>query len=130
MAHSKKKKTVSQKMVGVATSGMPAPLRKVLGGRLVALLIVVAVPLLLATGVVSVKWENGRPKISVNQQRAAQVKEAVRHEVDHLANEYGPDARPGQSFAPSFGLQQPAQGPIPPYRPLSSFQDKWESQRR
>ena len=90
MARSKKrsKKTVSQNIVGVATVGLPSPAKKFLGGRMMALLIVVLVPVLLATGIVSVSWENGRPRVSFNRERAAEAKQAVAEEVQSLSADH------------------------------------------
>ena len=67
-----------------------------LGGRLVALLIVLCVPVLYATGIVTVKWENGRPRMSINQQRATQVKEQA---VDRMEEMKG-DRTPTVSIPP------------------------------
>jgi hypothetical protein len=70
-----KKKTLSQNVVNVATSGMPSPVRNVLGHRVIALLVVLTLPILYLLGVVSVNWQNGRPQLSVDRERAAEVKE-------------------------------------------------------
>ncbi len=87
MARSKKK-TVPQKLVGVATTGMPKPVKGIVGSRLVALLIVIAIPMLLVTGVVSVKWEGGRPKLSFDRERASEIKEEVGERVEDLRDEH------------------------------------------
>ena len=87
MARSKKK-SIAQNVVGVATTGMPQPVRKMLGGRIAALLIVVAIPVLFATGIVSVTWEGGRPRLQFNQQRAAQVKQEAAKEVKSMTQKY------------------------------------------
>lgn len=80
----RKKKSISQNVVDVATTGMPQPVKKILGGRLIALLIVVCVPILFATGILSVRWENGRPKFSVNRQRAAEVKQEAVERIEKV----------------------------------------------
>ena len=89
MARSRKK-TLSQNVVDVATTGMPQPIKKILGGRFVALLIVVCVSALFALGIVSVKWENGRPQISFSQQRAAEVKQEAVHKIQELKDRRTP----------------------------------------
>ncbi|MHB8973967.1 MAG: hypothetical protein ACYC4N_26325 [Pirellulaceae bacterium] len=63
-------------------------MRKLLGGRLAALLIVMAIPVLFATGVVSLKWEEGRPRLSFNEQRAAQVEQEAVQKVQTLSKKY------------------------------------------
>jgi hypothetical protein len=48
-----------------------------LGSKLLLLL----VPILIASGVISISWSGGLPSISVNQQRAAVVGEQVKDEA-------------------------------------------------
>ena len=75
---SKRKPTLSQNLVGVATVGMPPPVRSVLGSRLGALLVIIILPILVITGVVSIQWNSGVPKISIDRERAKEVRtEAV-----------------------------------------------------
>jgi hypothetical protein len=75
---SKRKPTLSQNLVGVATVGMPPPVRSVLGSRLGALLVMIVLPILVITGVVSIQWNSGVPKISIDRERAKEVRtEAV-----------------------------------------------------
>jgi hypothetical protein len=72
--NSKRKPTLSQNLVTVATAGMPPPVRSVLGSRLGALLIVILLPILVITGVVSIQWNSGVPKISIDRERAKEVR--------------------------------------------------------
>ena len=86
MARSKKKKqTVSQKVVGVATTGMPRPVRSVLGNRVVSSLIVLALPALALTGIVTVDWQGGRPKLSIDEERAAELKQDLSEVKERVA---------------------------------------------
>ena len=71
---SKRKPTLSQNLVTVATAGMPPPVRSVLGSRLGSLLIMIALPILVITGVVSIQWNSGVPKISIDRERAKEVR--------------------------------------------------------
>jgi len=82
-----KKKSVSQTVVGVATSGMPAPVQKLLGNRVIALLIVLSIPVMWATGLVTVEWENGQPKLTINQQKAAAAKEKAAAKLHDIREE-------------------------------------------
>ncbi len=104
MARSKKK-TLSQHVVNVATTGMPQPVKKVLGGRIIALLIVLCVPVLYATGIVSVKWENGRPRISINQQRTAEVKQEAVEQIQEMKDGHGVGHAPTVSIPPFMNRQ-------------------------
>lgn len=96
MARSRKKKTVSQTIVGVATTGMPQPVKRVLGGRLAAgMIVLIIVPLLYFSGVVTVKWENSRPRIAVNRERVAQVWQMATDQIDNLRGQPRADRSPG-----------------------------------
>lgn len=85
-----KKKSVSQKIVGVATTGMPSPVRKLLGFKIVAGLIVLAVPVLFATGMLKVEWQNGRPKLSFNKERTAEIRENAAEKVEDIREARNP----------------------------------------
>jgi hypothetical protein len=85
-----KKTTVSQKLVGVGTIGMPKPVRNVLRTRIVASLIVLVVPILWATGLVSVSWNHGIPKLSINQQKTSQIKQDASDRFQELRYQESP----------------------------------------
>jgi hypothetical protein len=86
MAHHKE--TVPQQIMGLATSGMPEPIRRVVTARWVSLLIVVVVvPILIATGVVSLSWNDNRPGFTVNEHRAEQVEHEAEQEAIRAAQE-------------------------------------------
>jgi hypothetical protein len=104
MARSKKK-TLSQNVVNVATTGMPKPIRKVLGRRIVALLIVLLAPVLYASGIISIKWENGRPHFAVNRQRAAQVKQEATEKIQTLRDDHGTFRAPAANIPPLVNRQ-------------------------
>lgn len=70
---SKRKPTLSQCLVGVATAGMPPPVRSILGSRLGSRLMMIALPILVITGVVSIQWNSGVPQVSIDRQRAKEI---------------------------------------------------------
>ena len=77
------KETYAQKVVGLATSTLPlpAPVQTVAKSRWGSRLLLVIVPALIATGVISVSWNGGLPSFSVNKERAAVVEQEVRQEA-------------------------------------------------
>ena len=75
------KETYAQQVVGLATVGLPAPVQKVAKSKLGSKLLLLLVPILIATGVISISWSGGLPSISVNKQRAAVVGEEFREEA-------------------------------------------------
>lgn len=77
----RKKQTYAQQVAGMATIGMPAPVRSVATSRTGAWLLMLLVPVLVATGVLSISWAGGLPQFSFNRQRAEQVGQQVRQEM-------------------------------------------------
>lgn len=77
----KRKPTLAQCLVGVAATGMPQPVRTVLESRLGALATMIVAPVLVVTGVVSIQWNGGLPRVSIDRQRA---KELEARAVDSL----------------------------------------------
>ncbi len=146
MARSRKK-TLSQKIVTTATTGMPSPIRKSLGNRFVSFLIVAAVPVLLVTGVLSVDWQTGRPRLSINRERAVEVEHEAAEKIQGLRDQHVDDrtgfpkflpqaqsqasSRPG--FAPEFQLAPPASQPTPTAEqaqgPISRLKQRFEERR-
>jgi hypothetical protein len=102
MARSRKK-SLSQQAVGVATVGLPAPARKVLSSRVGALLVVIIVPVLFATGIASVKWENGRPKVSFNKERAVEVEQKAAQRIEAIREDREGDRPAIADYLPRFG---------------------------
>ncbi len=82
---------MSQRAVSVATTGLPGPLKSILTSRIGAPLTVMGVLGLMATGVVQFDLLNGRPNVSIDRQRAAEVKQDVVQYVDRV-DERLPDA--------------------------------------
>jgi hypothetical protein len=82
MAKSKSRKkssrtTYTQQIAGLATMGMPAPVQKVATSKWGSKLLLLLVPILIATGVITVSFNGGLPSISFNKDRAAAVGQQV-----------------------------------------------------
>lgn len=94
---------------------MPQPVRKFLGSRIIASLILLSLPLLYGLGIIRVEWVENRPRVTVNWKRAAEVKDEAVGRATDLANENNRpfdnlesrftsstgDASPGASFFPA-----------------------------
>ena len=103
-----KKKTMSQNVVNAATTGMPSPVRSVLGNRFVALLVVITLPILYMLGVVSFDWENGRPHLSVGREKAREAKD----EAAEAIHEFGERREDNQNERPKLFSQEEAKTPV------------------
>lgn len=113
MAKSKAKRkaelTVPQKITSVASLAMPAPLQRVLQNRIAAFLFLLLVPVLLATGLATVSWENGMPKFSINKEKTEKAKEMAVQKIHEFRDEkFGsqPDAGPISSLRDRFDLNR------------------------
>lgn len=78
----RRRKNSAQKLVGLATSGMPAPIRNVASSRLGSFVLMIGIPVLLALGILQVSWNGWRPTLSVNRERAQEVGDEVREQVN------------------------------------------------
>lgn len=81
------KQTFAQQFLGIVTYGMPAPVRQVVTSRWVSMLIIIVVPALVLTGIVTISWTGGRPNFTVNKQRAEQVEREVEQQATRAAQE-------------------------------------------
>lgn len=68
-----KGKSYTQRLAQVATMGMPAPVQQVATSRLGSRLLLILVPILIATGVISVSFSGGLPSVTFNRDRAEAV---------------------------------------------------------
>lgn len=73
MASRKKKTSYSQQIAGMATMGLPAPVQKVATSKLGSKLLLLLIPVLIASGVITITFSGGIPTINVNKERAAAV---------------------------------------------------------
>ncbi len=119
---SKHKPTLSQNLVGVATVGMPPPVRSVLGSRLGSLLLLIILPILVITGVVSIQWNNGVPKVSIDRERAKEVRTEAMDSLQNLRErEQGLlSSRPGYLIPKDAAELEPQKGnrPLAPVKEI------------
>ncbi len=90
MARSRRKKqSTAQYVVNMAAFGLPEPLRRIVGSRLGAPLAVVLGIVLVGSGIISVDWSGGRPKLEIDRQRAEEVKQQVVGRVESVRQYLG-----------------------------------------
>ncbi|MFM1903247.1 MAG: hypothetical protein RLZZ440_1147 [Planctomycetota bacterium] len=81
------KKSLSQQVMGVATMGMPAPVQQVAASKWGSKLLLLIVPLLIASGVITISFTGGKPSVNINEQRAQQVGEELREDAVRAAEQ-------------------------------------------
>lgn len=92
MARSRKK-TTTQRLLGAATAGLPAPVQQVVASRWGAPLILLLLGGgVLGTGIIKVQWSEGRPSVAIDRQRADEVKQKLKERVASVREQGTGDA--------------------------------------
>jgi hypothetical protein len=130
--------TALQQIVDTGLMFAPPPVRKIASTSLGSKLLLIAMVALLAKGVLSIEWQDGMPKLNVDREKAAELKQKIaadlverRSQLGHLASEYQSHSNPGREpwvsppVPPVNYYQQPS-SPYPqaaaPYpQPSSQF---------
>lgn len=118
----KKKSSLAQNVVGAATVGLPPPARAVLTKPLVAGFLVLVAPALWALGIIQVQWQDGMPKLSINRQRAEQVREESVEEISEFHEGHGGGQHGLLENVPLVGGKSTAQSPFGETKPLQELQ--------
>jgi hypothetical protein len=87
MAKKFKKSTLAKLAVDVAAPGVPQPVKRALMTRWGARIAFVVAVALFISGVVKVQWSDNRPHLSINHERAQEMKAAIVEEAHHLGIE-------------------------------------------
>lgn len=95
--------TALQQIVDTGLLFAPPPVRRIASTSLGSKLILVAILVLLAKGVLSIGWDNGVPKLNVDREKAEELKQKIaadlqerRGKLEYLANEYQSQASPNR----------------------------------
>jgi hypothetical protein len=111
----KKKKTMVQQAFGLAAPVLPAPVAKVAGTRWGSRLLILLLPFLFATGVLTLSWNNGIPTVNFDRARALFVGQQVGERVQQQAARVAQDVRERQA---TIGTQSVKEQP-------ASTQSQW-----
>ncbi len=88
-----RKKTFSQHIVGLAAMTMPAPVRDVLVTRWGARLTLLSSAVLLGSGIISLQWNEGKPHVQLNRDRAAEVTTKVEQRIEEVQKQHSGEKR-------------------------------------
>jgi len=116
----KTKKTMAQQAVGLAAPMLPAPVAKVAGSRWGSRLLILLLPFLFATGVLTISWNNGIPTVNFDRAKALLVGQQVGERVQEEAVRVAQDVRERKGIAgpQTAGMQPVAVQP-------ASTQSQW-----
>lgn len=70
---SSKSLSYTQRIAQVATVGMPAPVQQVAMSKIGSRILLLLIPILIATGVITVSFSGGIPSVTFNRDRAQAV---------------------------------------------------------
>jgi hypothetical protein len=116
----KTKKTMAQQAIGLAAPMLPAPVAKVAGSRWGSRLLILLLPFLFATGVLTISWNNGIPTVNFDRAKALLVGQQVGERVQQEAVRVAQDVRERQGITgpQTVGMQPLAAQP-------ASSQSQW-----
>jgi len=129
-----KKKSMAQQAVSLVAPVMPAPVASVASTRFGSWLFVLLVPFLLATGVLTISWNNGMPSVNFDRARAwivgREVEQRFEQEAVRAVQQYG--GQPAAAAESQSGWGQPQSAtPQPQWQPQTSQQPQagqWQPQ--
>jgi len=123
MARSRRRntrRTTSQRAAGLIALALPAPVQRIADTRFGSLLMLVGVPAMIVFGLLNVKWQDGFPTISLDHERAAELRRAANEGLNGLENQAAPEnwgqslvgflhaaQSPNHTHAPSFPSTTP-----------------------
>jgi hypothetical protein len=81
---------------------MPSPVRWVVGSRLGSFLLVVGVPILLVTGVLTIEWDATGPHFRFHRERAKAIRQEIQTEAVDTVRQYQQQL-PGGDNSKLFG---------------------------
>lgn len=93
MARSRSRRTHRRSATQTAASllalALPAPVQRVADTRLGPLLMLVGVPTAIVAGLINIDWNGGTPSLSIDQQRAAEIRNVARDQLNNFDSQGG-----------------------------------------
>lgn len=83
----RKRKSSTQRIASLVALGLPAPVQRVADTKLGSLLMLIFIPAMIISGVLTVDWENGHPKINIDRMKAKALKDKATTEFTQLSKD-------------------------------------------
>ena len=80
-----KSRSSSQRAISLLASTLPGPVQRIAETTIGSTLLIFGIPILIVAGVLQLDWTGGIPHLSVDRDRAAQLKNAARGELQRIA---------------------------------------------
>jgi len=86
MARSRRTKyrSTSQRAVGLLASTLPLPIQRIAETQIGSKILLLGIPALIVAGVLQLDWSSGFPHLSIDHNRAAQLKDVARDEIERF----------------------------------------------
>jgi hypothetical protein len=101
-----KKKTIAQQIMGVAAIAMPAPVRDVVVSRWGARVSLALAGVLIASGVLTLQWTDGKPHVQVNRERAVEVEHKLKDLAETRAEKFQQEHSAKESMTDRWNLHK------------------------
>lgn len=77
----RRKRSSTQRIAGLVALGLPAPMQRVADSRLGSLMMLIFIPAMIISGVLTVDWKNGTPSLNLNRNKAQELKQKAANEI-------------------------------------------------
>ena len=86
MARSRRyyRRSTSQRAVGLLTSALPYPIQRIADTQLGSSVLLIGIPALIIAGVLHFDWEGGVPHLSIDHNRATEIRNAAHEELSRI----------------------------------------------
>ena len=78
----RRKRSSSQRIAGLVALGLPAPMQRVADTRLGSLMMLIFIPAMIISGVLTVDWKNGTPSLNLNRNKAEELKQKATNNLN------------------------------------------------
>lgn len=83
----RRKRTSTQRIAGLVAIGLPAPMQRVADTRLGSLMMLIFIPAMIISGVLTVDWKNGTPSLNLNRNKAQELKQKATKELNQWSQD-------------------------------------------
>ncbi len=82
-------KSASQTAASLLALALPAPVQRIADTQLGSLFLLVVIPAAIVLGLINIDWNGGKPSVSIDQQRAAEIGNVARDKYNNFESQGG-----------------------------------------
>jgi hypothetical protein len=107
MARSRRKKTTTDRLIDAALYAAPAPVRTIASNPIGFRFLLIAGAALMATGIMTLDWQDGTPHFRFHRDKATQVKQDLVNDLGQKVQGWNLPSMPGNANPPGYFTQSP-----------------------